>query len=108
MPDEAQTSSTETEASHQRQSDIPTPQNKKSKVATVWVTLAAFLIILILLIVFILQNSTSVHISYLGSHGTVQFGLAMLIAAVAGAVLTFLIGTTRIIQLKLSRRRDNI
>jgi uncharacterized integral membrane protein len=80
----------------------PNPANKseKSKVGVVWLTLAAIIMVLLLLIIFILQNSMTVHIKYFGAKGSLQFGVAMLIAAVAGALITLLVGSVRIIQLK--------
>lgn len=73
---------------------------ERSKIGAVWVALAIFVFILILLIIFILQNSMTIQIHYFGAKGTLQFGVAMLIAAVAGSLLTLLIGSARIIQLK--------
>jgi uncharacterized integral membrane protein len=82
-------------------------ESEKSKVGTVWITLTVFVVILLLLIIFILQNSITVHIKYFGAKGTLQFGVAMLIAAVAGSLLTLLVGSARIIQLK-TRRKSKI
>lgn len=79
-------------------------KSERSKIGAVWITLAVFVFILILLIIFILQNSLTVQIHYFGAKGTLQFGIAMLIAAVAGSLLTLLIGSARIIQLKTRRK----
>ncbi len=78
---------------------------KDQKLDAVWITLAIFIFILILLIFFILQNSITVQIHYFGAKGTLQFGIAMLIATVAGSLLTLLVGSARIIQLKTRRKR---
>ncbi len=80
-------------------------KSERSKIGAVWITLAIFVFILILLIIFILQNSISVQIHYFGAKGTLQFGIAMLIAAVAGSLLTLLIGSARIIQLKTRSKK---
>ena len=77
---------------------------RKSKVGQIWVSTTVFAVILILLIVFILQNNVAVKISYFGANGTLPFGVAMLIAAVAGSVLTLLIGSVRILQLRRQRQ----
>jgi putative membrane protein len=82
---------------------VAQPQNR-SRVGATWVSLVVFLVILIALIIFILQNSKIVNIQYLGAHGSVSFGVAMLVAAVAGSVLTVLIGSVRILQLKLKNK----
>lgn len=82
--------------------DVTAPQvvSEHSRVGATWVALAAFLAILIVLIVFILQNSQNVKVSFLGFAGTLSFGVALILAAVIGSVLTVLIGSVRIIQLK--------
>lgn len=76
-----------------------------SRIGATWVALGAFLVVLILLAVFILQNSNQVRITYFGASGTMSFGVAMLLSAVAGALLTLLIGSARILQLKMKGRR---
>lgn len=81
------------------------PKTNRSKVGLTWVTLAIFVVILLLLLIFILQNSKAVEIHYLGFSGSVGFGLAMLLSAVTGSILTLLIGSARIIQLKVAQRR---
>lgn len=75
-------------------------EKEHSKVGVTWVSLAVFMIILLLLAIFILQNGTTVQIRYFGFHGSLPFGVGMLLAAVAGAVLTLLVGSVRIVQLK--------
>jgi uncharacterized integral membrane protein len=76
-----------------------------SKIGSLWVTLAFFVVILLLLLIFIIQNSASVKIKYLGASGHIGFGVAILLAAVLGSALTLLIGTARIVQLKVHNRR---
>lgn len=76
-----------------------------SRIGTTWVALGAFLVVLILLAVFILQNSNQVRITYFGASGTMSFGVAMLLSAIAGSLLTLLIGSARILQLKMKGRR---
>ena len=72
-----------------------------------WITLAVATVLLILLIIFIAENSRSVTISFLGAHGHISLGLALLIAAVAGAAVTLLVGTARVLQLRREVRRRN-
>ncbi len=60
---------------------------------------------LVLLLVFILENTKSVPISYFGATGHLSLGVALLLAAVAGAVLAGFLGTARILQLRRHMRR---
>lgn len=64
-----------------------------------------FAVILLLLLIFILQNGTDVSVSYLGMHGHLPLGVALLLAAVCGVLLVVLAGTARIAQLRATARR---
>jgi uncharacterized integral membrane protein len=57
-------------------------------------------IILIALLVFVLQNLESVSVHYLGFHGRVPLGVALLLSAIAGLLLVSIPGTVRILQLR--------
>ena len=81
---------------------------KHSRIGTAWATLAVFVVLLLLLAIFILQNSNKVRISFFGFHGDLSFGVGMLLAAVAGSILTLLIGSIRILQLKSRRSKVTI
>jgi len=50
--------------------------------------LVAFGVVLVLLIVFFAQNSSKVHVSYLGLDGHMSLAIAMIISALAGSALT--------------------
>ncbi|WP_345367275.1 lipopolysaccharide assembly protein LapA domain-containing protein [Actinoallomurus liliacearum] len=77
-----------------------------TRTSTVWASVWAVAIILIAVIVFILQNTRSVQVSFLGMHGALPLAVGLLIAMVAGAVVTLVLGTARITQLRrLARRR---
>ena len=64
-----------------------------------------FAVILLLLLIFILQNGTQVGVSYLGMHGHLPLGVALLLAAVSGVLLVVLAGAARISQLRATARR---
>ena len=83
------------------------PQHKVNgtRVGGVWIASALFALVLLLLLIFILQNGTKVQISYLGAHGHLPLGVAMLLAAVLGVLLVVIPGTGRIIQLRMTARR---
>jgi uncharacterized integral membrane protein len=67
----------------------------------VWVSA----IVLIAFIVFILQNTRSVQVSFLGMHGALPLAIGLLIAMVAGIVVTLVVGTARITQVRRLARR---
>ena len=61
---------------------------------------------LIVLVIFIIQNTDAVKISFLGAQVRMSLGVALLIAAIAGALLMAAAGTARITQLRMVMRRD--
>ncbi|MEV0425491.1 LapA family protein [Micromonospora sp. NPDC050495] len=64
-----------------------------------------FAVVLLLLLVFVLQNGQRAEVSFLGAHGTLPMGVALLLAAVSGVLLVALPGTARIVQLRMLGRR---
>jgi len=85
----------------------PLPQHriKRTRTGGIWVAVGFFAVILLLLLIFILQNGQKVDISYLGMHGHLPLGVALLLAAVCGVLLVVLAGTARIGQLRATARR---
>jgi uncharacterized integral membrane protein len=67
-------------------------------------------IALVLLVVFLVQNARSVEISFLGANAHLSLAVALLIAALGGAVIAGGVGAARITQLRrhrgASRARD--
>jgi len=87
---------------------ITGPKVPRSRMGGVWVTLLVAAFVLLLLLIFILQNGQRAEVSFLGAHGHLPMGVALLLAAVFGVLLVALPGTARIIQLRvLSRRRGH-
>jgi len=71
-----------------------------------WFGICVAALLFVVLIVFMLQNTRSVQVSFLGMHGSLPLALALLIAAVGAAIVTMVVGAARITQLRrLSRPR---
>jgi lipopolysaccharide assembly protein A len=62
--------------------------------------------ILIVVMIFIIQNTHAVNISFLGAHLHLSLAVALLLAAIAGALVMAAAGTARITQLRRIMRRD--
>jgi putative membrane protein len=77
----------------------------RTRVGGLWVGLALSAVVLLLLLVFILENGQKANIGYFGAHGQLPLGVALLLAAVAGALLVIIPGTGRILQLRRTARR---
>jgi len=69
------------------------------------VALCAAALIAVALIIFMVQNTGTVAVSFLGTTGHTSLGLMLLIAAVGGILLTLILGSARIVQLRLAVRR---
>ena len=78
---------------------------RRTRVGALWMSVILAAVVLVLLLVFIVQNSARVDISFLGAHGHLPLGVALLLAAVSGILLVAIPGTGRIIQLRRQVRR---
>jgi uncharacterized integral membrane protein len=87
-----------------RESDAAT-RARRTRTGMTWTALAVAALLLVILLIFIAENTASVKISFLGADLHAPLGVALLVAAVAGALLTVLVGSARIIQLRLALRR---
>jgi uncharacterized integral membrane protein len=89
----------------------PTPSTPESAVkftraAALWSALIAGFVILILLLVFIMQNTDSATVHFFGWDWNLPVGVALLLAAVCGGLLTVAAGSARIIQLRRAAKRN--
>ena len=78
---------------------------KPTRISGTWVATIVAVVVLVFLLIFILQNSAAVTVHYLGLAGTLPLGVALLFAAIGGAVLVALVGAARIVQLRRFARR---
>lgn len=83
---------------------IPAQPSPGSRAGVVWTFTIVALVILIFLVVFMIQNQGRVTVYFLGFQGQLALGIAMLIAAVAGALVVAIAGAVRIIQLRARAR----
>lgn len=78
-----------------------------------WTALLLGMLILVLLLVFILQNNVAAEFRYLAWEFNLPLGVAMLFAAVAGALVMGLVGSVRLFKLghrvrRLEKEREEI
>ena len=97
----------DTEPGPQQPGPEPLPQHKirHTRISGLWLAIAIFGVVLLFLLIFILQNEQKVDIAYLGAHGHLPLGVALLLAAVCGVLLTILAGAARMAQLHSVARR---
>ncbi|MCT1867733.1 lipopolysaccharide assembly protein LapA domain-containing protein [Dermabacter sp. p3-SID358] len=85
-------------AAPQNEQHSPQPA-PKSRMAVVWASLIVGAILLILLLVFIIQNNVATQFEYFTWQFNLPLGVAMLLAAIAGALIMALAGSVRMIQM---------
>ena len=87
---------------------LVSPQSavKFTRAAALWSALIVGFLILILLLVFIMQNTDSTTIHIFVWEWNLPVGVAILLAAVCGGLLTVAAGTARIIQLRRAAKKN--
>jgi uncharacterized integral membrane protein len=86
----------------------PPPENavKFTRAAALWSALIVGFLILIVLLIFIAQNTTSATYHFLGWNWSLPNGVAILLAAVLGGLITTLAGAARIVQLRRAAKKN--
>ncbi len=76
-----------------------------TRVSRLWVRILPALVVLIVILVFVFQNNHPVTVKFFGASGTLALSVALLGAAVLGALLVLALGSVRIFQLRRRVRR---
>jgi uncharacterized integral membrane protein len=86
----------------------PQPESavKFTRAAALWSALIVGFVVLILLLVFIMQNTDSTTIHLFAWQWNLPVGVAILLAAVCGGLVTVLAGTSRILQLRRAAKKN--
>ena len=88
----------------------PTPpaQVPHTRTGAAWAALATAALLAVLLIIFLVQNTRGTEISFLWMTTSTPLAVALLIAAVGSVLLTLILGTARIAQLRrlVRKQRD--
>jgi uncharacterized integral membrane protein len=86
----------------------PPPESavKYTRAASLWSSLTAGFLILIVLLIFITQNTASAQFAFINLRWTLPLGVAILLAAVCGGLITVLAGTARIYQLRRAAKKN--
>jgi len=86
----------------------PPAQVPHTRAGAAWVALVTAALLAVLLIIFLVQNTRSTEISFLWMTTSTPLAVALLIAAVGSVLLTLILGTARIAQLRrlVRKQRD--
>ena len=83
-------------------------QEEHSKIKTIWSSIAFAAVLLILFVTFVAQNAQDITIHFLWMNGTISLALALIIATLVGAVITFIVGSIRIWQLSHKNNQEKV
>lgn len=78
-----------------------------TRAGALWTFLGMGFFMLIVLLVFIVQNPATASFTFLAWHWRLPLGVAILLAAVGGGLLTLLVGTARMYQLRRATKKLN-
>jgi putative membrane protein len=85
----------------------PTPRRPVgSRIGTARTALIAGALVLVVVLIFIIENAHAVTITFFGAHLRISLAVALLLAAIAGALIMAAAGTARITQLRMAMRRN--
>ncbi len=96
-PETTQPTSASTEPSSPEAPASPVP---RTRTGATWVGICAAALTLVVLIVFMLQNTRRVEVSFLWMNGSLPLALALLIAGVGVGIVAMVVGTARVTQLR--------
>lgn len=77
-----------------------------TRAAALWTSLITGFLVLIVLLIFITQNTASAQFAFLGWRWTLPLGVAILLAAVGGGMISVIAGTARIYQLRRAAKKN--
>lgn len=78
---------------------------RHTRISAAWTAVAVAALLGVALIVFIVQNTQKVQIKFFGASGHIPLVVALLAAAIIGALIVLVAGISRITQLRLTARR---
>jgi len=78
----------------------PAKQVPLTRAGAAWMGVSAAALVAIMLIIFLVQNTHQVNVNFLWMSTSTSLALMLLIAAVGAVLITVILGTTRMVQLR--------
>jgi uncharacterized integral membrane protein len=85
---------------------LPTSAVRFTRTAAAWWALIVGSLVLILLLIFIAQNLDSTPIHFFGWNWNAPVGIAFLVAAICGSLITVATGAARMVQLRRAAKKN--
>lgn len=79
---------------------------RHTRISAAWVSVVVAIVFGVALIDFIAQNTRDVRIEFFSASGRIPVAIALLVAALCGAIVVVAVGVGRVTQLRLTMRRQ--
>lgn len=76
------------------------PQPAPTRISATWAGIIVGALVLALLLVFVLQNTKSVKVSFFTADGDIPLGVALVFSAIGGVLLAAAAASLRILQIR--------
>lgn len=109
VPDEPISPSPSTSPSTEAVAAPPAPETsdvKFTRAGALWSSLILGFLVLIVLLIFITQNTVSTSFAFLSWRWDLPLGVAILLAAVCGGLITALVSAARMFQLRRVAKKN--
>ena len=84
----------------------PGPRETSRPAARFWVGLVLATVLVVALLIFLLQNTANVQVSFLGWSGSVPLALTLLVTAVGVAIIALVLAEIRVGRVRRHARRS--
>lgn len=81
-------------------------QSIRTRTASLWVGIGVSFLLLIALVIFLIQNTEMVEVTFLGATGSAPLAVVCLISGLGVGIVVLLVGALRIGQLRRRVKRD--
>ena len=106
MSNDSQSTPYESVSSEPTDSTPATADVGLTRAGALWTSLILGFLVLIVLLIFITQNTASTPFTFLTWHWSLPLGVAILLAAIAGGLLTGLVSAARMFQLRRAAKKN--
>ncbi len=79
---------------------------RHTRISAAWVSVVVAIVFGVALIDFIVQNTRQVRVEFFAASGRISIAVALLVAALSGAIVVVAVGVGRVAQLRLTMRRQ--
>ena len=80
--------------------DHPRTVTSPTRISGTWAGIIVGALVLVLLLVFVLQNTKAVKVSFFTANGDIPLGVALIFAAIGGVLLAAVAASLRIMQIR--------